>query len=236
MSLINSTNKNETILTSIIGMERCDMVLQLAKLLRNAKTLAKKNEWNGVLILDNTYSQELYNMVAVGDTTSGVADYRGITIVSGAGYTPKEFVKYNHVIIFHGLNINRSLLFNSDNIYFITNYEKNLNKRIGSQIETMELPKKVTFICRDKAGHKVTEKNISHYAGVSEKNIRNQIVVPFDIKDYSLYLALTHNGTQCIKNYSEKFISALSLMTSEILNWDDKTTKKHFLKLVKKAR
>ncbi|MBR2404024.1 MAG: hypothetical protein IKB01_14910 [Lachnospiraceae bacterium] len=122
--LINNETKNETMLTSIVGMERCDMVLQLAKLIRNAKTASKENSYSSVLLIDNSFSQELYNMVSIGD--SGVADYRGITIINNVGYSPKEFIKYDHILIYHGLRVEPVLLMESDHIYVITNYEKNL--------------------------------------------------------------------------------------------------------------
>lgn len=235
MALVNSSTNTEIFISSFVGIERCDMILQLAKLLRNAKAVLKENGYNNILVIDNTYSQELYNTVSIEGST-GVADYRGITIVSGAGYTPREFIKYDHVLIFHGINIDKDLLTCSDNVFVITNYEKNLNKRIGKKMEAIELHKPVTVIYRDQIGHKVTEKNINHYLSIPDRAVRSQTIVKFDQKDYMLYLALTFNGSQKIKNYSEGFIKALCAMVCVILNWDDATASKYFKKLIKRAR
>lgn len=236
MTLYNYEEKTETIVASIIGMERCDMVIHLAKLLRNAKSLKVKNTYGNVLLIDNSVTQEIYNMVSIGD--SGVADYRGITVMSNVGYTPEEFMKHDYVLVYHGLAIDKELIYASDYLYCITNYEKNLNKIIGTQMEEIDTEDlRVTVIYRDKAFHKISEKNINHYAGLIEKDVKTQHILKYDPKDYALYLSLTHNGSQAIKNYSEAFINALRTMTYELLEWpNDKKTAKSFDKLIKKAR
>lgn len=236
MALYNNELNRETFITSFLGMERCDFIIYLAKLLRASKILVKKKTYNNVLVIDNSRDHELFNLVSLDDMNDelDVADYQGVTFIKNAIYAPTEFIKYDHVLVWHGMNVDKDIVEKSDFVYVITNYEKNMSKKLGDEMMKCDFSaQKITIIYREKNGKKISEKVINHHLCIDDKDIKAQYLIPYDAKDYALYLNLTHNGTQRIKNLSQPYSLVLETIIREIAGL--KSIKQGFInKLAKK--
>lgn len=229
MSIYNNTLQRNTVLVSFVGMERCDILLYVAKILT-----AEKKE---ILIIDNSCSKDLFLSVTH-DPESSMTDYRGITIGKDIACSPELFINYEYVLIYHGFNVDDRMLGLSDKVYVFTNYERSMSERLAKLLHSLpEGQGNVSIVYRDKISHKVPEKLVLKDLGISYAAIKEQYSLPFDKKDYSLYLFLTHNGSQSLKNASNAYVTILFSIVADILGIDKaQLDKKTIQRMIKRTR
>jgi len=207
---------------SIIGQEKCDIVFYLSEIYRYLN--------RHILVIDNSYSQDLYNAVATVKNMDVIE--RGFVVYThNVDYSKEAFSVYDYVFIYEGLNPVKVNVENSEHVFIFSDYSEALIRQIREALKGIisegytELP---VVILRDKASRKITDKLVHNKLEI--KSILAG-TIPFNMVDYRRYINLSHNGRQTVKGISTGMLDALSYILAEIENMSIREA----VQIVKKA-
>lgn len=211
---------------SLCGVERGDFVYYVAALL----SMSGK----AVLVIDNSYSNDIYGSVSDFDATSE-KDYiikQNITYIKNVSYNSDVEEIYDYILIWHGMNVQESELMQSEEIYLMPDYTPMTLLALKDKITDRENLKAV--LMRDSVlSNKITEKSVAEYLEIPDQKIIGIMV--YDAKDYENYLAFLYNGKQKFTSLTPNYNDCIKYVVKEILGTDKKTVDKLFAKS-KKAK
>lgn len=203
------------------GQERGDFVFYLANIL-STRTPA-------VLVIDNSNTYDLFLPVVGHNEESNSFDKGNITFLKNAAYSESLYEQYDFVLIYQGERFDAEEMKISEHIYFMPDFlPRSLRNMEKFGIVNYE---NSSVIMRDQTSSKISSRSAAQFLNVPFDRIRGSI--PFDFKDYSLYISFSYNGHQSIKNLSPSYAEALMYVIYEIL---DLKSIREAEALVKKAK
>lgn len=210
------TEEGISYLISVMGLNRCDFVYYLARILNAAS--------KRVLVVDNSARHEMFECIPKVEGAE-LGQTGDIYYMCQKAYSEAFFSQFDFVIVFHGLHINAELNEKSDYRFLETDYLANTTKDINKQLERQNTNLTYYVIFRDKVFNKITERMILEELGMQEKNINEQFEISYNEQDYMCYLGLLRNGAAQIKSTSTDMRSVLTIILKTII--PDKTPKEY---------
>lgn len=205
---------------SICGVERGDVAYYMAVILSKASI-----QGNTVLVIDNSFTHDIYSAVAESNTDKEFVVKQNITYMKNALINKDYEGFFDYVIIWHGNNINDEILKNSDFIYVMPDYTKASLNVIKTKITDWDNVSMV--VLRDSViSNKLSEKRIAEYLGIKEEDIKYTLI--YDNKDYENYLAFLYNGRQTFGNLTPIYNEFLTAAIAQITELDTKEASKLF--------
>lgn len=192
-----------TQLISYVGLERCDFVYYLQKLLAGLN----KN----VLVIDNSESHDL--IITIAKFTGDEVIQRKRTIFLKDREIAGPIEMFDYIIVYHGLNPDADIIAKSDEIICCLTYDKIMLEKIQFAVELAEIDKPCHIIWRDKTSGKISEKNEEARLKLVAKS---HYITMLDPEDISMYVSLTHNGSQSLKKAKTEVAAAVSAVACEI--------------------
>lgn len=217
------TDERETILISFIGMERCDIVYYVARIL-NA---ADKN----VLIVDNTINHGIFNSLRKPEGEE-MARVGNISAICNKKFSEFFFNCYDYVLIYHGMNLNEELCEVSDFRYVVSNFSPFMTKKVAGLINKINENLAYYVILREKVYDKISEKLILSELSLKDVQVKEVFHLLYSDTDYICYMNLLRNGSQQPKSTSSDMKNYLK---SVLLTVMPEASKKERDKLFKKA-
>ena len=192
-----------TQLISYVGLERCDLVYYLQKLLAGLN----KN----VLVIDNSESHDL--IITIAKFTGDEVIQRKRTIFLKDREIAGPIDMFDYIIVYHGLNPDSDIIAKSDEIICCLTYDKIMLEKIKFAVELAEIEKPCHIIWRDKTSGKISEKNEEARLKLIAKTHH---ITMLDPEDISMYVSLTHNGSQSLKKAKTEIANAVSAIVCDM--------------------
>lgn len=203
----------QTQIISYVGLERCDFVYYLQKLLAGLN----KN----VLLIDNSESHDL--IITMAKFTGDEVVQRKRTTFLKDRKIGGPITMFDYVIIYHGLNPDSEMIAQSDDVICCLTYDKIMLEKIKFAVELAEITKPCHIIWRDKTSNKISEKNEEARLRLISKTHH---IAPLDLVDMSMYVSLTHNGSQSLKKAKSELITAVQNITCDITGFKSSDIKR----------
>lgn len=203
------------------GQERGDFVYYLANILSSSTP--------AVLVIDNSRTHDLFLAVVNHNEEANSFEKGNITFLKNAAYSESLYEQYDFVLIYQGDKPDAEEMDVSEHIFFMPDFLPGL-------LRSMEMfgiagYENSSVIMRDQTSTKISSRSAAQLLNVPFDRIKGSI--PFDFKDYSLYISFSYNGHQSIKNLSPSYTEALMYVIFEIL---DLNSLREAEALVKKAK
>lgn len=192
-----------TQIISYVGLERCDLVYYLQKLLAGLN----KN----VLVIDNSESHDL--IITMAKFTGDEVVQRKRTIFLKDREISGPIDMFDYIIVYHGLNPDSSIIAKSDEIICCLTYDKIKLEKIQFAVELAEIEKPCHIVWRDKTSGKISEKNEEARLRLIAKS---HYITMLDPADISMYVSLTHNGSQSLKKAKTDIALAVTSLACDI--------------------
>lgn len=220
---------NQFHIASFIGLERADIVYFLGKLLEQYHD---KEGYRSVLLIDNSYSKDLFTIFNQHDLSKDYYKVNRITIRQDVDFSEEYFDKFSYVIFYHGLNVDSEILKKSDVVVMQTDYMPANYNQLKNILDGYDGDVQVVF--RNWMSKKIKESFIEKEIGLDASRIEMTSVVKANMSDDLAYFYASHNGNQKISsaNLSDLFAETLRFLTEKMTGADEKT----ILKLFKKAK
>lgn len=209
---------------SFCGIERGEFVYYMAALL--------SKEGKAVLVVDNSFSNDIYDAVGDYDQKQDFVVKQNITYVKNANYNRDNDGIYDFALIWHGMNIDEDELMQSDAVFLLPNYTPACLKALNQSIKNKEMITAV-FLRDSIESNKITEKSVAEFLEIPLEKIAGYMV--FDARDYENYLAFLYNGRQTFQNLTPSYNECLKLVAENLLELNRKEVEKLFRK-TKKAK
>lgn len=192
-----------TQIISYVGLERCDFVYYLQKLIAGLN----KN----VLVIDNSESHDL--IITMAKFTGDEVIQRKRTIFLKDRKIDGPIDMFDYIIVYHGLNPDSDVIAKSDDVICCFTYDKIMLEKIKFSVELAEIQKPCHIIWRDKTSGKVSEKNEEARLQLIAKS---HYITMLDPSDISMYVSLTHNGSQSLKKAKTELASTVISVVCDI--------------------
>ncbi len=205
---------------SLCGVERGDVAYYLAVILSHSTNLGST-----VLVVDNSYSHDIYSAVTDEELDKEYVIKQNITYIKNALINKDYEGIFDYVIVWHGMNIREDILNNSDHIYVMPDYTRNSIKTIKEKISDFSIVDAI--VLRDSVlMNKLSDQKIAEALGVKPELIKYTLI--YDNKDYENYLAFLYNGRQTFGNLSPVFNEYMISLAGTILEINAKEANKIF--------
>ena len=202
-------------LISFIGLERCDIVYHYIKLLEKTG--------NQIVAVDNSQTKDFFGALAKDSDSSDFAETGATPVIANVGYSPDFYNQFDVAITYHGMNIDKEIVDNSDYVILCTDYTSSCVKQLNEKMKEIDRP--VTIIYRDKVTKKISERTIDH---AIHCNIKNRYILQYSPVDYASYVTFSHNGIQSRKELSDEFKDMLGMLICMTTEISEKDMKKMF--------
>lgn len=211
-------------IVSVLGKEYGDLPYYLARMIEEKKYRT--------LVIDNSSSHDLFLSLKRADEDADYVEH-GCTVYMRNKTATKEdlgaFVKFDVVIVYHGLNEDKELIDMSDLVIIQTDYLPSTLRLINDYID-MEyinetVPKDaVGVVYRDKVNNKISEQYVLKELGLN--GIEMEYYIPLDEGTYASYLNFCHNGIQNIKGVCSEMKSTITSLRVMLVGKSNKKTEK----------
>lgn len=205
------------------GLERCDFVYYLGNIL----SVTEKT----VLIIDNSSLHDLFYAVAGIDEDARSFCRQNITYLLNAGYSESLYEKYDFVLVYQGMQFDHEEADMAEHIYFMPDLLPITLHAFAKHMHELENYENSSLIFRDQTSGKISTPSAAAIMGMPKECIVGSILC--DFRDYGMYLSLTHNGHQSIRDLSPSFMEALTYVAEDILEMQGS---KEMKGIIKKAR
>ncbi|ADL36217.1 hypothetical protein bpr_II280 (plasmid) [Butyrivibrio proteoclasticus B316] len=196
-------DKSEPKLVVIVGSENSLFPLFIAQTITD--------EDSGVLLIDNSRTQDLYEPVPK-DNKIGNADE--VCVVSNRIYSPDVFKKFDYTIAYLGYNVQDDYIENADFIIVLSDYTL-VSRDFLAQLELKNKPARIVFY--NKVSTRVTEKML---LDVMQKNtaLDTDVIVSLEFTedDANAYINFLYEGTRSISTASKDMRNAIALLNKDI--------------------
>lgn len=207
----------------LAGVERCDFTYYLGKILSVGG--------HTVLLIDNSISHDLFLSVAKMDKGVKFVNQKNITYLKDAAYSESLYNMYDFVLVYQGMRIDKEEISVATHVYFFPDFLPITLQTLGETGFNIGRFENSSLIFRDQTASKISSLNAATIMDVPRERVDGAI--PYDYKDYGMYVSLAHNGQQSIKELSPSFMEALMYVAGSIL---DVTGTKDLKGIMKKAR
>lgn len=201
-----------TKMISYVGMERCDLIVYLINILRTKKIRT--------LVIDNSITKDLFLSLKRADEDADYVENGRVIFMRNKRVEEEKtgaLEKFDIVLVYHGLNVNKDMTAMSDRIVLQTDY---LPQHICEITQNMDMkwlnecPKeKLYLVYRDKTSGKVAEAQIKRMLGLT--SVENEQTILYDEGNYNSYLNYCYNGSQETKGIT----SEMKLIVTTTKNW-----------------
>lgn len=209
---------------SICGVERGDFSYYIAALLAKAG--------NAILVIDNSFINDVFNSVNENGEEDNVVLRQNISYMKNVKYDREYDDIYDYVVIWHGMNIQQTILLQSDVLYVLPDYTPSCLTQINKLIEDKSL---ITAICMRDAVENTKISDVTALKIMDVDSSKLRYVIAYDNKDYENYLAFLYNGRQTFSNLTPNYGTCLKALVAEVLEVDQKQANKLY-KQTKKAK
>lgn len=211
-------------IVSILGKEYGDFPYYLSRMIEEKKFRT--------LVIDNSSSHDLFLSLKRADEDADYVEHGRTVFMRNKTATKEElgaFVKFDVIIIYHGLNEDKQLIDISDFVIVQTDYLpptiRLVNDYIDMQYINETVPKDaLAVVFRDKVNNKISEQYVLRELGLS--HVEQEFYIPFDDGTYAAYLNLCHNGIQQIKGVCSEMRSAVSTIRVMLVGKNNKKVEK----------
>lgn len=201
------------ILISFIGLERCDIVYHYIKLLEKTG--------NEIVAIDNSCIKDFFGALVKNSDSNNYAETGATPVSCDVAYSPDFYEQFDVAVCYHGLNIDKEIIENSDYVFLMTDYTSACLNQLHTLMADIDKP--VTMIYRDKVTKKISERTVDH---TIHCNIKERYILPFSDIDYANYVTFSHNGIQSRKELSEDFRDVLCLIIAQTMEITEKDARK----------
>lgn len=190
------------------GIEKCDIIFYLSEIYRILN--------RHVLVIDNSYSQDLYK--AVSDGTAADVTERGFVVYThDVSFGKKALKKFDVVIFYEGLNPEEINIINSDHVFLMPDYSESSIRQLREALDGLGVSgdehRRWMLILRDKVTKKIRDRHVREMINPDCMLVGT---IAYDRTDYARYINLTHNGRQNVRGISRDMADALTYMLSVI--------------------
>ena len=209
-------------LVSFVGLERSDIVFYLAKILQERNTT---EGYRTVLLVDNSDSKDLFYIVNKKDEEE--VTMKRITFQCDMAYDPEYFNQFAFIIVYHGLDVDKEILEQSDMVVCSADYNPNNYKILSGILDGYT--KDIQMIYRNWMNKKIKENLIENEIGIPNEQVEMRSIIKASLQDQNAYIQLLHNGNQRVNKseLSELMIETLKYLVEKITGvQDDKTLNK----------
>lgn len=203
-----STENRTTQLVSVMGLQTCDIVYYITRILNAA---GKR-----VLVADNSEGHELFQCIRKPDNENMVQTGE-IYYITNIAYSEEFFAQYDFVIIYHGMQFDKEMNTQSDYRILQSDYKPYTTSQIREQLCEQDENLNYHLLFRDKAFSKISEKMLLTEIGLPEKDVADTYEIPYLEQDYMCYIGLLRNGSVNLKSLSSDMKAYLKEVMMELL-------------------
>ncbi len=194
----SGANKDKiTHITSLAGLTNFSYAYYIAKLHAN---LGKQ-----VLLIDNSAEHQLFRTVTR-DEEVEVGESKNLVCITDVAWSPEPFSRVDEVVIWHGMEINKSLWKYSDLRLLFTDYNKFHVEELSKAMEGARNDVHLVFV--DRSIGITPERKIADELKIGDVDVYTKLghqIVYSDITDEACYQGLIYNGLQSFKNYTKPY-------------------------------
>lgn len=210
---------------SFVGLEHEEIPYYIAQEL--------SDKGRNVLVIDNSIRHNLFLSLNRLDEDADYVEAGKVIYLRNKKFSQNNFAKFDAVIIFHGMNLDKELLDESDRIILVMDYlasdirelEKNVDFSLIRGRENVE------YLFKDRASGKISEKYIKNILGMDE--VEDETSITFDENDYAMKVAFQYNGIQQVKGLSVETRQYINNFLDDVIGNQKKRKKEE--KVEKKA-